>query len=212
MEVLSLSIRTLAQWQDRLPRESQDVSRLDKAIAQIQGDSGVLLRWHILGPMTSETASAFVEALHRAEPAKMLDRMTSRDGQMQLAQGTDGHIELRAPRGTASQSVTDSGDGQAGGAGALDVGPPADGENAVWLAASRVFLREETHASGLASSSGTLDVWLNGQVVHRRDQKRSYRPDSDRFAMTLPAGMNWLLVRVSEPGPQARALMPNTNA
>jgi putative heme-binding domain-containing protein len=82
------------------------------------------------------------------------------------------------------------------------VAPPDLPKNAVWFATTEVAVPEATAIEFLASSGGSLQVWLNGEALHRRDQPRKYQIDSDRFAGTLVKGGNRLLVRV---GPAASA-------
>jgi cytochrome c2 len=46
------------------------------------------------------------------------------------------------------------------------------------------------------STSGIIEVWLNGKSVYRRDQGTP-RPDADRFTATLPKGSCRLLVQIA---------------
>jgi putative heme-binding domain-containing protein len=48
----------------------------------------------------------------------------------------------------------------------------------------------------LASSSGSLQVWLNGKSIHERRELQAFRIDSDRFAATLAKGDNRLVVQI----------------
>src|SRR5207247_859582 len=59
------------------------------------------------------------------------------------------------------------------------------GSGHVWLAHTDMDLAEPTAAQFLASSSGGLRIWLNGEVVYQRAEARAFRPDSDRFDATL---------------------------
>ncbi len=65
-----------------------------------------------------------------------------------------------------------------------------------WLASTEVCVDQVAPVEFLASSSGTLQVWLNGKSIYHRDQARKFQVDSDRFAATLAKGANRLLVRV----------------
>ncbi len=77
---------------------------------------------------------------------------------------------------------------------------PAEGA-AVWLGAAEFIAAERLPAQFLASSNGTLTVWLNGHLVHRRAVSGGYAPDSDRFDGDLKPGLNRLVVQVSGKGP-----------
>ena len=65
-----------------------------------------------------------------------------------------------------------------------------------WLAYTEVAVTEPTAVEFLASSGGSLQVWLNGGSLYRRDQARNFQIDSDRFSGTLAKGVNRLLVQV----------------
>ena len=69
--------------------------------------------------------------------------------------------------------------------------------DAVWLAFSDVFVAEPTRAQFLASSNGTLQVWLNGDSVYERDKAGAFQSDSDRFEAELTKGTNRLVVQVA---------------
>jgi putative membrane-bound dehydrogenase-like protein len=76
-------------------------------------------------------------------------------------------------------------------------------KDAVWLASTEVIVAEPTAVEFRASSRGSLQIWLNGRSLHRRDQAQNFQIDSDRFAGTLAKGVNRLLVQV---GPSSAAV------
>jgi len=65
-----------------------------------------------------------------------------------------------------------------------------------WLAYTDVAVPKPTAVEFLASSSGSLQVWLNGHSLYQRDRARNFQIDSDRFAGALAVGINRLLVEV----------------
>jgi putative membrane-bound dehydrogenase-like protein len=77
---------------------------------------------------------------------------------------------------------------------------PKSGPKDARLAYTEVIVTEPTAVEFLASSSGPLQIWLNGKSLHRREQAQPFRIDSDRFAGSLDKGANRLLVMV---GPSA---------
>jgi putative heme-binding domain-containing protein len=76
-------------------------------------------------------------------------------------------------------------------------------KDALWLAYTDVTVPAPTAVEFLASSSGSLQVWLNGRALYRRDQARNFQIDSDRFPGTLVEGTNRLFVQV---GPAEKSL------
>jgi hypothetical protein len=69
-----------------------------------------------------------------------------------------------------------------------------------WFAYTDFAVAEPAAVEFLASSSGTLRVWLNGKELYRRETARKLQIDSDRFAGALVKGLNRLLVQVEPAG------------
>jgi putative membrane-bound dehydrogenase-like protein len=80
--------------------------------------------------------------------------------------------------------------------GRLSLAPRDPPKDTVWLACTEVSVTEATAIEVLTSSSGPLQVWLNGKSVYHREQGRNFQLDSDRFAASLDRGNNRLLVQV----------------
>jgi putative membrane-bound dehydrogenase-like protein len=74
-------------------------------------------------------------------------------------------------------------------------GEPVDG--VVALACSDVLVAEAAAVQVLASSSGALEVWIDGHSIYRRDEPAAFRPDADRFDADLAAGTRRILVQVA---------------
>jgi putative membrane-bound dehydrogenase-like protein len=58
-----------------------------------------------------------------------------------------------------------------------------------------IGVSQPTAVEFLASSRGSLQVWLNGRSLYRRVRAANFQIDSDRFAGTLKKGMNRILVQ-----------------
>jgi putative heme-binding domain-containing protein len=80
---------------------------------------------------------------------------------------------------------------------------PKNSKDGMWIGYTDVAVPQEAVVEFSASSNGSLQVWLNGKQVHRRDQGRNFQLDSDRFTGTLAKGTNRLVVQV---GPSAAAV------
>jgi putative membrane-bound dehydrogenase-like protein len=81
--------------------------------------------------------------------------------------------------------------------------PKSPAKDSVWFAATDVAVAQPMDVEFSAASSGSLQVWLNGQLLFRRDQPRSFQLDSDRFAGALAKDVNRILVQV---GPSDNAV------
>jgi putative heme-binding domain-containing protein len=80
---------------------------------------------------------------------------------------------------------------------------PDAAKDAVCFAFTDVIVPEPTAVEFRASSRGSMQVWLNGRSLHRREQAQNFPMESDRFAGTLARGANRLLVQV---GPSRAAI------
>jgi putative heme-binding domain-containing protein len=82
-EVLTSAVQALNAWRDRSGTTASEQQALDRAVADIQGASGSLLRWQVNDPTVE---SAVVEALGE----KPLDGRTT------LAAGAEGRVAIAA--------------------------------------------------------------------------------------------------------------------
>jgi putative heme-binding domain-containing protein len=135
-------------------------------VAEIQGTTGILVRWEVSGPLPADSAQSIIERLQANRTAG-----DAADWRSTFATGPEARVTL-APKNAA----------QAGS----------------WLAQSTLRISEPTDVEFLASSSGSLRVWLNRRLVHERLEPQSFRADSDRFAATLAEGDNQVAVLVGQ--------------
>jgi putative heme-binding domain-containing protein len=61
-------------------------------------------------------------------------------------------------------------------------------------AETSVFLSEPTAVEFLATSTGPLEIQLDGKTIYKREKPQEYRLDSDRFSTNLVKGENRLTV------------------
>jgi putative heme-binding domain-containing protein len=160
-EVLAAAVRVLTTWQGKEGVSLAQRGELDRAVSQVHGTGGLLVRWNVKGPLSEEDAAAAMK-----DPGPGWRPL--------FATGTESRLNL---------------------------GPAKEGEKGVWLAATDLAVGEAVPVEFLASSSGTLQVWLNGRSLHKRERSGSFQIDSDRFSATLAPGVNRLVVQVgSFPG------------
>ena len=168
VETLDRVARILTKWQTN---ESLTASRrvtLDRAIAQVQGRSGVLVRWTTAGPLLPDAAVSLKEELARARAS---------------GDPPQGNWRTSFGAGTASS---------------LDLGSAEGAKQGmVWLAFSDAILEKPVEVQFLGSSSGTFSVWNNGQQLYERSRPGAFRPDSERFEATLAEGRNRFVVQMS---------------
>ena len=163
LEVLTAAVQTLTTWRERAATTASQQQELDRAVAEIQGSSGSLVRWKVSGPRNRRTMRI------DKEPA---------DARIQFAVGTEGRLVIAAKGaepGNWFQGRTD------------------------------IAVSEPTDVELLGSSSGSLQVWLNGKSIYRRENPQRFRIDSDRISATLAKGTNRLAVRVEAASPESPA-------
>jgi putative membrane-bound dehydrogenase-like protein len=172
-EVLPLVVRLLTQWGGslELPRPKQ--AELDRAVAEVQGASGNLVRWQAHGPLPMQAATPLIERFaHPEKPSEGLVRAAA-SWRTLFATGTESRLHLGSGKGLKPDSA--------------------------WLAHTDVEVPEATTVQFLAAGTGQLRVWLNGRRIYQRDQIRAFQPDADRFEASLSKGLNRLLVAVVSP-------------
>jgi putative heme-binding domain-containing protein len=172
-EILPLAIRTLTDWGRRPALSDAERLGLDRAVAEVQGATGLIVRWQVIGPIPPETAATLVARVGRpsAQPAEDISRWRTL-----FATGMEGLARMQ------------------------DGGDPPPGS--VCLGVSDFALPEAATAQLLASSNGTLRVWADGKLVHQQTEAQPFQPDSDRVPVELGPGPHRLAVEVaSAPSP-----------
>jgi putative membrane-bound dehydrogenase-like protein len=158
-EVLAAAVRGLTAWRDKPGATAKEQHALDRAVADIQGASGMIVRWQANESVPADRAPQLVEQF--ATAGKGGDASGWRT---LFAIGTEARVGLA--KDTRSLAYAD-----------IAVSEPAEVEF-------------------LASSSGSLRVWLNAKLLYQRELARTVQVDSDRFAGNLARGLNRLLVEV----------------
>jgi putative heme-binding domain-containing protein len=167
-EVLALVVRMVTRW---AANEKARRPELDRGVADLQGRSGVLVRWSRSGPRPVDAAPIIVERF-ASPPSEPVREGESETGwQTVFAQGIEARVQLGPARGGDPQQT--------------------------WWAYTDVNAPEQSAVQFLTSSSGTLRIRLNGQLLHQRNEPRGFQPDAERFDAVLRKGPNRLLVQVA---------------
>jgi putative heme-binding domain-containing protein len=169
VEVLHRVVRLLTRWagDDRMPPGGR--SELDRALARVQGASGILARWQVAGPFRETTLPALMEKL--AASGAALEHEVPSGWSVHLATGLDARLRLKPDSQASARSP--------------------------WLACAELDMAEAAQVQFLGSSGGRLRVWLNGEPVYLRDEERPFVADSDRFDVALDRGPSRLFVAVT---------------
>jgi putative membrane-bound dehydrogenase-like protein len=163
-EVPAAVLRILTAWHDRKGATVVQQQDLDRAVADIQGAIGRLVRWQVGGPVTAKASPQVIAEF--AGPKQVADLP---GGRMLFAAGLEARVGLPA-KDTAKDGL--------------------------WFACTDLAVAGPTAVEFLASSSGSLRVWLNGKELYQRELARNFQVDSDRFMGNLAKGVNRLLVQL----------------
>jgi putative heme-binding domain-containing protein len=139
-------------------------------VAEVQGTTGLVVRWHLLGPVHPDEATALAARAGWSGPA--FDPLPGDASRWRtfFAAGTEARVSV-------------SGDG-------------AVEASSGCLAVADITLEDPATVQLLASSNGTLRVWIDDQIIYHRPEPRSFQPDSDRVQVDLAAGSHRLAVQV----------------
>ncbi len=195
VEILTQAIRAVANWgaAPELPLARR--RELNRAVAELQGQSGVLVCWRASAALSANEAAKVLESGASLQATELSSERFA-DWRPVFAHGPDTRVSLAEIAKSA----------------------PADGFEAhVWQAAADLNIAEPTAAVQIfAAGTGRLQVWLDGKRVYQRDEVRAFQPDSDRFDATLSAGRHRFVVQVTGsrtvPEFQARFRRKNSSA
>ncbi len=165
-EVLNLAIQMLSSWSRREGFTVERQTELDLSVRELQGASGILAAWDVVGPLPPNTASAVVEFL-----------------------GDDSRSVKNADTGTAQWTHLFG----VGPESRLRTDGKIHGE---WVAFSEFKVSDPASAQFLLSSNAPLRVWLNGKSVLTRAEPHRFQPDSDRCEVELAKGTNRLVIQL----------------
>lgn len=154
--------------------------------AQKQSADDAILEWHVLGPVPS------------TEPGRIsLKQVTAIDEER--GRRGDGSVDLTSPHKFMSNTLRwtkITADPRRG----LVDGDTHLGQHE-WCFAYGYAEINSVHARDCVLKIGSDDgiaIWLNNELVHERDVKRPFRPGDDQASVHLRAGMNRLLVKLSQ--------------
>ena len=174
MDLLTGVVRAFTNWNSKQLQNTQTQQRLERAVATIQSNSGVLLHWSAHGPFSVDDASRLIKRITNSKQSGEEFLRTTEWGSL-IAAGTDASIRLQPDSGKKKS------------------------DDSIWLAVSNLFVNKQAEVEFLTASNGTLQVWLNGRSVFHRNKPAAYRPNSDRFEVPLVKGTNRLLVKIDNP-------------
>lgn len=167
-EVFNLAIQMLSEWSQRDGFTVERQTELDLAVRELQGASGILSAWNVVGPLPGNAASAVVDFLGD-------DSRSVKDADTGAAQWA--HL---FGVGSESRLRTDG---------------KVQGE---WVAFAEFEVADPATAQFLLSSNAPLRVWLNGKSVLTRAESRRFQPDSDRCEAELIKGTNRLVIQLGK--------------
>jgi putative membrane-bound dehydrogenase-like protein len=170
-ELMASAARVLTAWRDRKGLTASERNELDRAVAELQGGTGILVRWDVSDPLSAQAAPRIIERFASGEQVGGTTGWHKR-----FASGAESRVLL-----TAKDA----------------------GKDAVWLAFTEVVVPEPAAVEFRVASRSSLQIWLNGRSLHRRDQAPNFPINSDCFTGTLAKGLNRLLVEV---GPSRAAV------
>jgi putative heme-binding domain-containing protein len=166
--VLPLALNALSNWAGGPGLAPAQRAVLDRALAELQGASGVFLRWRVAGPVPAEATAALVGRIafpgHAPQPVPGV----MGNWRTQLAEGVETPVRLEVDEDSK--------------------GPVA------WLAITDFAVPEATAGQILISGDAGLRVWLNGRLIHSLDGVGVSGGASGAFDATLAEGTSRLVV------------------
>jgi putative membrane-bound dehydrogenase-like protein len=98
-EALTAAMRVLTSWRDRKGLTAAERKELDRAVAEVHGGTGILVRWDVRGPLPAQVAPRIIERC--ASPEQECD---TTGWHTRFATGTESRV-LLAPKDAAKDAV-----------------------------------------------------------------------------------------------------------
>src|SRR5262249_27326716 len=153
-EILPLAVRILTRWsQDRRLAPARRLE-LDRAVADVQGATGLLVRWEVTAPILPEAVPSHIPQEGLSDQPFPPTMAGVARWQTLFATGTEARLRVQD-----------------------DAGPKAD---SVRLGQTSLTLSEPATVQFLASCNGKLRVWANAKLIYQRSAIHPFQPDSDR--------------------------------
>ncbi len=165
-DVLNVATQALTFWAHREGIKSDRGAELERAVQDLQGASGVLAAWEIVGPLKPNAAASFVGMFGGKTDSKPKSYTGNDLWRLLFGSGPESRLQT---------------DGKT---------------NGMLVGHSEFSVADPTTAQFLMSSNAPLRVWLNGNLVLERKEPRRFQPDSDRFEAELVKGTNRLLIEL----------------
>jgi putative membrane-bound dehydrogenase-like protein len=170
-DVLHQAVEVLSRWSRREGLSPALRAELQRAVAVVQGQSGIVALWQLAGLVDDRAITALVARVGTPSTALEPSQEVPQAWVLQRGSGLDSQLRLRSEHAPEPASS--------------------------WVVAADVEMDEPSAVQFLASSSGGLRVWCNGRPVYERPGSRTYAPDSDRFDATLDRGPNRLIAAIA---------------
>jgi putative heme-binding domain-containing protein len=158
--------------------EVPDSSRedVDRAFAEVQGESGIVSRWYATGPLYQHPDADVLSHVGMARSSSLEGGEDNFKWQALIGRGPKCRIRL-APAKTATPE-------------------------SIWLARSDVIVNENCEIELSAGASGLMHVWLNGkrlvpkEPLVSNEAVRQQFAGANRYEANLVKGRNRVLVKV----------------
>jgi putative membrane-bound dehydrogenase-like protein len=163
-QVLPLVLSMLTDWSVKAGTKQVE---LERAVASLQGATGVLARWQVTGPLSADVAAGVRMSSGKSDS----ESLVSRQGRQTLiGDGIEALVQLKPL-------------------------PAESGK--VLLLQTNVSVSENCVVEFLGCSSTGMHIDLNGRRVHQRDGARHFVPDAEHFDAELGKGRNRIVVTLS---------------
>lgn len=178
-ELPPLTAKTLVPTSGkRFPKVDARVLRASWDKVQESAESHHIKDWHVLGTFAGKPGKTTIAT------KTPFDALVAKDGAVDLKAAVGG-VKWKAVKAAKR--------------GFVDLAGIYGPQN--WVVCWGYAEVESVHAREVVVSCGSDDgikLWLNGKVVHEHETGRGYNPEADKVTVQLKAGVNRILVKISQ--------------
>ncbi|MBM3834067.1 MAG: c-type cytochrome [Verrucomicrobia bacterium] len=168
VNVLTAIAKLITKWSGEQPPGQR--TEIERALSELHGKTGSLLRWAVAGPLQLEAATSLVQKFALPRQRSLPSDASEPSWQTSYAEGVESRVTLSRSKNAAVENV--------------------------WVGYADFYVSEPMTVQFLGSSRSEFRLWLDARPIHQREARRA-SAELVRFDQALTAGAHRLAILVN---------------